>query len=98
MTFNGGVVLGADSRTSTGQYIANRASDKVTEIHDRIYCCRSGSAADTQAIADIVKIELQSHALQVGRLPRVITAATRFQSLCYSKLLFALACCRYLPA
>ena len=24
VTFNGGVVLGADSRTSTGSYIANR--------------------------------------------------------------------------
>jgi hypothetical protein len=29
-------------------------TDKLTHIHDRIYCCRSGSAADTQAIADIV--------------------------------------------
>ena len=33
---------------------ANRVTDKLTHIHDRLYCCRSGSAADTQAIADIV--------------------------------------------
>lgn len=39
----------------TGQYIANRVSDKITGIADRIYVCRSGSAADTQAISDYVR-------------------------------------------
>ena len=29
VTFKGGVILGADSRTSTGSYIANRVADKV---------------------------------------------------------------------
>ena len=48
--FDGGVVIGADSRTSAGTYIVNRVTDKLTKIHDRIYCCRSGSAADTQVI------------------------------------------------
>lgn len=57
--FAGGVVLGADSRTTTGSYIANRVTDKLTPIHDLIYCCRSGSAADTQAVSDIVRYHLQ---------------------------------------
>lgn len=39
-------------------YVANRVSDKLTEITERIYCCRSGSSADTQAIADMVKYNL----------------------------------------
>lgn len=55
VTFKDGVILGADSRTTTGSYIANRVTDKLTQIHDTIYCCRSGSAADTQAVADMVK-------------------------------------------
>lgn len=38
---------------------ANRVTDKLTHVHDRIYCCRSGSAADTQAVADIVHYYLQ---------------------------------------
>ncbi len=46
--YKDGVVLGADSRTSTGSYIANRVTDKLTRLTDRIYVCRSGSAADTQ--------------------------------------------------
>lgn len=53
-----GVILGADSRTTTGSYIANRVSDKITPISDKVYCCRSGSAADTQAISDIVRYVL----------------------------------------
>ncbi|KAI9594761.1 proteasome subunit beta type-6 [Syncephalis fuscata] len=57
--FDGGVVVAADSRTTTGAYIANRVTDKLTKVHERIYCCRSGSAADTQAVADIVHYYLQ---------------------------------------
>jgi 20S proteasome alpha/beta subunit len=34
-------------------------TDKLTYVHDRIYCCRSGSAADTQAVADVVHMALQ---------------------------------------
>ena len=53
--FNGGVIIGADSRTTMGSYIANRVTDKLTPITERVFCCRSGSAADTQAVADIVQ-------------------------------------------
>ncbi|RLN83921.1 hypothetical protein BBJ28_00021464, partial [Nothophytophthora sp. Chile5] len=82
--FKGGVVLGADSRTSTGTYIANRVSDKLTPLHDRVFCCRSGSAADTQALSDYVRYFLSSHAVDLGRLPKVHTAANLFRSLCYN--------------
>ncbi|KAG6837959.1 Proteasome subunit beta type-6 [Arthromyces matolae] len=81
--FDGGVVIGADSRTTTGSYIANRVTDKLTHIHDRIYCCRSGSAADTQAVADIVHQAMQMHAQTAGEAPSVHLAASVFQRLCY---------------
>lgn len=47
--YAGGVVLGADGRVSTGQYISNRSSNKITQLSDNVYLLRSGSAADTQA-------------------------------------------------
>ena len=31
-----------------GNYCVNRVTDKIAKIHNRVYCCRSGSAADTQ--------------------------------------------------
>lgn len=50
--YDGGVVLGADSRVSTGTYVSNRASDKITPLSDSVFLLRSGSAADTQAVSD----------------------------------------------
>ena len=82
--FEGGVVIGADSRTSTGDYVANRVSNKLTELSDLIYCCRSGSAADTQALADIVRYHLSVHALELGELPEVSAAASVFRDLIYN--------------
>ncbi len=61
VTFDGGVILGADSRTSSGSYVANRVSDKIVPIHDYVWACRSGSAADTQAVSDNVKFYINSH-------------------------------------
>ncbi|XP_064642112.1 proteasome subunit beta type-6-like [Lineus longissimus] len=83
VAFDGGVVVGADSRTTTGSYIANRITDKLTPVTDYIFCCRSGSAADTQAISDIVKYQLNFHKMEIGEEPSVKTAAHVFQELCY---------------
>ncbi|KAK9500257.1 hypothetical protein O3M35_001550 [Rhynocoris fuscipes] len=81
--FDGGVMIGADSRTSAGIYVSNRVSDKLTRITDNIYCCRSGSAADTQAIADIVAYYLDFYKAETGEEPKVETAAAIFRELCY---------------
>ena len=82
--FDGGVVIGADSRTSTGSYVANRVTDKLTKVSDYIYCCRSGSAADTQAIADIVSYHLNFYEMEIDRIPEVRVAANMFRELCYN--------------
>ncbi|ODV63299.1 proteasome core particle subunit beta 1 [Ascoidea rubescens DSM 1968] len=86
VTFKDGVILGADSRTTTGSYIANRVTDKLTQVHNKIWCCRSGSAADTQAIADIVTYYLSLHQAQLNfqKGPSVKDAASIFQELCYT--------------
>ena len=76
--------IGADSRTTTGAYIANRVTDKLTRVHDTIWCCRSGSAADTQAVADIVQYQLGLFAMHSGKPPMTQTAASIFQEICYA--------------
>lgn len=47
VAYDGGVLLGADSRTASGSYVADRVSDKIDFLHEKIFCLRSGSAADT---------------------------------------------------
>ena len=82
INFKDGVILGADSRTTTGAYIANRVTDKLTQVHDTIWCCRSGSAADTQAVADIVQYHLGMYGV-THDTPTTQVAAALFQELCY---------------
>lgn len=82
--FDGGVVLCADSRTSTGDYIANRASRKISKVHDKIYVCRSGSAADTQALTGFVINYLGQHAIELNKAPSVQTAANLFKLIAYN--------------
>ncbi len=83
VTFDGGVVMGADSRTSTGSYVANRVSDKITPITPSVYCCRSGSAADTQIISDYVRYYNSMHEIELSSPPLVGTIARLFRELCY---------------
>lgn len=76
-------MMGADSRTSTGDYVANRATNKITQLTDRICICRSGSAADTQNLSMYLCWFLEQHSMEVGGEPNVGTAARLAQSLVY---------------
>uniref|UniRef100_A0A0D3BM11 Proteasome endopeptidase complex n=1 Tax=Brassica oleracea var. oleracea TaxID=109376 RepID=A0A0D3BM11_BRAOL len=88
VTYNGGVVLGADSRTSTGMYVANRASDKITQLTDNVYVCRSGSAADSQVVSDYVRYFLHQHTIQLGQPATVKVSANLIRMLAYNNKLF----------
>jgi len=81
--FDGGVVIGADSRTSMGTYVANRATDKLTPLSEKIFCCRSGSAADTQAVAAIVTSHIESLSIAMDMEPRVRVAANTTRDIVY---------------
>lgn len=81
--YDGGVVCGADSRTSTGSYIANRVSDKITALDEQIYTMRSGSAADTQAVSDYVRYYLDMHRNQTQKPTLVKTASKLVSMLLY---------------
>lgn len=83
VAFNGGVVLAADSRTSSGRYVVNRTSNKLTKLTDNIYCCRSGSAADTQYLAEMVSNYLESTRIESRAEVPVVSGASLFHKLCY---------------
>ncbi|KAK9824089.1 hypothetical protein WJX72_007641 [[Myrmecia] bisecta] len=83
-SFDGGVVLGADSRTSTGNYVANRVTDKLTPLCENVYVCRSGSAADTQNMAAYVQYYLQQHRMELDREVSVSVAANLAKQLVYN--------------
>ena len=75
--------MGADSRTSNGSYVANKAADKLTQLADRVYICRSGSAADTQAISSYVQHFLNQHGMESGEPVTVKNAAMAVRTIAY---------------
>ncbi|XP_030623228.1 proteasome subunit beta type-9 [Chanos chanos] len=81
--FEGGVVLGSDSRVSAGASVVNRVMNKLSPLHDKIYCALSGSAADAQTIAEIVNYQLDVHSVEVGEDPLVRSAATLVKNISY---------------
>ena len=83
MAYKDGVVLAADSRTSTGTFVAVRVTDKLTPVTSHIMVCRSGSAADTQAMTDAVKNQLEWYEIEFGQPPPVHTAAHLFKNIGY---------------
>lgn len=83
-SFKGGVVLGADGRVSTGTYVSNRASNKITRLTDNVYLLRSGSAADTQAVGDYVRYFAEQLTGELGRDPSVKTVANLVAQMNYN--------------
>ena len=84
VAYEGGVILGADSRTSTGSYVANKVSDKIVPLTDNVWMCRSGSAADTQAIASHIVHYLDQHVLDRGAPATVSAAANLVMQMAYA--------------
>jgi len=84
ISYDGGVVVAADSRTSSGSYIPDRTTDKLDYLTDRIFCLRSGSAADTQTICHYVRHYLGMHSIELGKTPYVKTAANLFRQILYN--------------
>jgi 20S proteasome alpha/beta subunit len=45
-----GVVLGADTRSTSGSTVADKNCEKIHYIAPNIYCCGAGTAADTENV------------------------------------------------
>ena len=81
--YSGGVMLAADARTSSGQYVANRVADKIWPITSNIFCLKCGSAADTQFLVQTIKSYMGQFAVEYGDKPPVKVAARLMQQYMY---------------
>ncbi|KAL0962359.1 hypothetical protein UPYG_G00339060 [Umbra pygmaea] len=85
VTFNGGVVIGSDSRASMGgNYVCSKTINKLIQVHDRIFCCIAGSLADAQAVTKMAKFQISLHSIQMDSPPLVKAAASILKELCYN--------------
>uniref|UniRef100_A0A672LSD8 Proteasome beta subunit C-terminal domain-containing protein n=1 Tax=Sinocyclocheilus grahami TaxID=75366 RepID=A0A672LSD8_SINGR len=74
-----GVALGADTRATSGEVVADKNCSKTHYITPNIYCCGAGTAADTEKTTDMLRSNLALQILSMGRNPRLIMASRILQ-------------------
>ncbi|KAF3921893.1 hypothetical protein ABW20_dc0100689 [Dactylellina cionopaga] len=74
--FDGGVVIAADTRATSGPIVADKNCEKLHYIAPQIWCAGAGTAADTEFTTAITSSNLELHSLSTGRKPRVVTCMT----------------------
>ncbi|KAG8004870.1 Proteasome subunit beta type-7, partial [Nibea albiflora] len=65
-----GVVLGADTRATSSEVVADKMCAKIHYIAPNIYCCGAGTAADTEKTTELLSSNLTIFSLNSGRNPR----------------------------
>eukprot|EP01023_Acetabularia_acetabulum_P047915 TRINITY_DN5052_c0_g1_i8.p2 TRINITY_DN5052_c0_g1~~TRINITY_DN5052_c0_g1_i8.p2 ORF type:complete len:216 (-),score=44.04 TRINITY_DN5052_c0_g1_i8:390-1037(-) len=83
-TYSEGVVLAADTRASTGIYVANRVTPKIIHLTENASMACAGSMADVQAIANYVQYFAAQHQAEIQQIPPVTTIARFVQQLSYN--------------
>lgn len=76
MVYKGGVVLGADTRATSGSEVAEKNCEKIHYLAPNIYCCGAGTAADTEMITQLMSSQLELLRMNTHSQSRVITACT----------------------
>lgn len=79
VTFKGGVVLGADTRSTAGPVVANKNCVKIHYMAPNVYCCGAGTAADCDQVGDMMASQLTLLRLNTGEPTRVVCALTRLK-------------------
>lgn len=76
-TYKDGLVMGADSRATAGNIIADKHCEKVHKLTDSIYACGAGTAADLDQVTKMISAQLRLMELNTGKKARVVTALRR---------------------
>ncbi|KAL7566827.1 hypothetical protein ACA910_021328 [Epithemia clementina (nom. ined.)] len=81
--FDGGVVLGADTRATNGEEVAEKNCKKIHYIAPNIYCVGAGTAADADKTADLISSQLALLRMDTHSQSRVVTAVTMIRQMLF---------------
>ncbi|KAL7713955.1 proteasome endopeptidase complex [Entamoeba marina] len=88
VVYNGGILLGADGRTSMGSIVVNRVKNKIRMLSDSIAICTAGTASHSETIADYARHSLRMYTAQTNEEPTVSAAANVCKNLIYGNKSF----------
>merc|ERR1712111_68580 len=81
--FKGGVVVGADTRATGGDIVANKNCQKIHPLAPNMVCCGAGTAADCDKVTEMISSQLELLSLNSDRQQRVKTANRLFQQMLF---------------
>jgi len=81
--FANGVVLGADTRATAGNVVADKNCSKIHRLAPRMYCCGAGTAADTEMTTRKIESQLELLRLNMGREVPVCVANRLLQQMLF---------------
>ncbi|XP_016962364.1 uncharacterized protein LOC108032874 [Drosophila biarmipes] len=64
--FDGGVIIGADSRATNANIIPSNNSRKIYELQHNIFAGGAGVAQDTSALMEVTRAQLELHRMSTG--------------------------------
>jgi len=76
VVFKDGVVLGADTRATGGDIVADKNCEKLHFVAPNIYCAGAGTASDCDKTTANIASQLELHRLNTGRQVPVVAANT----------------------
>jgi 20S proteasome subunit beta 2 len=76
MVYAGGVILGADTRATSGEEVAEKNCQKIHYLAPNMYCAGAGTAADTDKTTELISSQLALLRLDTHLPSRVVTALT----------------------
>lgn len=79
--YKDGVVLGADTRATSGSIVAEKNCEKIDYMAPNIYCAGAGTAADTFYLKYLMASNMELMRLNTGRQTRISTAVFRLTNL-----------------
>ena len=83
VVFKDGVVLGADTRATSGDTVADKKCEKIHYMAPNIRCCGAGTAADTEMLTLAISSQLTLLRMESGKQTRVIQALTALKRKLY---------------
>jgi len=74
--YKDGVILGADTRATSGNIVSDKNCEKIHYLAKNMYCCGAGTAADTEMTTKMIASQLELHRLSTNRVVPVPCAST----------------------
>merc|ERR1712029_1313309 len=81
--FDGGVVVGADTRATNGDIVADKNCQKIHPLAPNMVCCGAGTAADCDKVTNMIASQLKLLRLDSDRQQKVATANRLFKQMLF---------------